>query len=421
MKHHSFQITLFVACLMATFAADRIARASDHADPIIVRFLGRPESNLTGLFAFEAKDKLVVALCARPGLADTLVDLKPLTFNIHIDTDSRISFHKKQLDDEGRTYRYGGWIHEPDNISEDLSIQFRFDSFRKNPFEKVRFGDAISITPKLKTSFDDNRKKKQAFEQQLRTWVGLRDDPFILHGFSTTNVVAMVVEIPFEFLGDNREILIWGTAEKYGKPIDHVGRTLRTMLPRFDFLNTLHPKDHVKAIRERHEAPGVAQDLMRYFAGPFFGIRHYDFEPDVVVFSQARWHAHAADRKKKPNEIDINDYDMVAFPNGRRLTDDVALLMRDRGDALLYEVSTAEAHADHKLRPTQNGSDYLSEFPYLAPPNENPTVPEMPHLRWRTIFVLALVGLAVLSFFALPWILYWRARKKIRRLESASA
>lgn len=384
--------------------------ASDHADPISVRLFGRAESNLTGLFVFEQNEKLVLVLAARPGLTNSEVDLSQLSFQIHVDIDSRISYATLPKNDEGRTFRYGGWVRDPENISEDLTLEFRFPHAEKqNPFSAVDAGDPIYVYPIVRT----NHPKLDAtkIESSLRSWVGLRDDPFILHGFSKTNVLAMVVEIPYEVLGDCDDFLVWGSSQSSGKQVDHVGRSLRTMLPRFDFLNQLHPKDHVNAIKRKHESPDVVSDLMSTFGSPFFGIRHYDFEPDVVIFSRKRWLDTSGSMP-----VGINDYSISSFPNGRRLTDDVAFLMCERGDCLLFEISTADAHADHEVRPAKNGKDFLDEFPYLAAPNDSPPAPEVPRLRSRTKIILGLSVALVFAIFALPWWLLLRSTRKLRRV-----
>jgi hypothetical protein len=399
-----------LAISLALFAFDGKATfASDHADPIRLRFFGQPESNLTGLFAFEHKGKLVLALCARPGLADKNVDVSKLTFRIHIDTDIPIHFSNRTTDDEGRTFRYGGYVTHPENIKEDLSIEFRFEDLgKKNPFFSAGFGAPIHINPRVTTA-TDTKIDKAAIQKAMSSWVGLRDDPFILHGFSKTNVIGMVVELPFKALNTSGNFLIWGTCHQNGKQVDHVGRSLRTMLPRFDFLNKLHPSQHVNAIRAKHEKPDVVQDLMSTIASPFFGIRHYDFEPDVMYFSRNRWQ-----EQNGTDSPNINDYTSVAFPNGRRLTDDVALLMCQRGDCLLFEVSTAEAHADDEVRPTTNGpKQFLDRLPYLAAPHREPEVQEVPALKTRTKIILSIAAVSVFGVVVLPWWLLSRTRKKL--------
>jgi hypothetical protein len=169
------------------------------------------------------------------------------------------------------------------------------------------------------------------------------------------------------------------------------------MLPRFDFLNTLPPHEHVEAIRQRHLAPGVIQDVLRTFLEPLFGIRHYDFEPDVMILS-------------------VRDETPTRYPNGRLLKDDVAKLTCVQGDCLLYEVSLAEAHAAHQPRPTTNNKPFLDEFPYLAEPNPESTPAPGAALRRRTKIILAAIGLSILAFILLPWFLWWKCRRKLSRL-----
>lgn len=406
------------ALVLVVVCATDSVMGSDHADPIMVRFVGRPESNLTGLFGFEQNDKLVIALCARPGLAENSPSLFPHNFAIHIDCDSDVSYSDDKEEDEGRTFRYGGYVSEPDKIKEDITFHFRFDVYKtNNPFESVKPGKTISLTPEI--SITTNTVKRKVVTDNIRTWVGLRDDPFILHGFSTTNVVAMVVEIPFEAFGKQEDLLIWGTSSRHSKQIDHIGRSLRTMLPRFDFLNGLHPSKHVAEIKRRHENPDVMQDLMTFAISPLFAIRHYDFEPDVMIFCRKRWQKKLLNEDGVASDVDINNYEVVAFPNGRRLTDDVAKLMCDRGDCLLFEVSTAEAHADGEPRPDKNGTPFVNEFPYIAQPNKNPLAAEMPTLRLRTKIIVGSLILGAVGLFLLPWFLYLRARRKRLLLQNA--
>jgi hypothetical protein len=132
--------------------------------------------------------------------------------------------------------------------------------------------------------------------------------------FFGTNVIAVVASIPFEcFPGGQKDWLIWATSERHGAQIDHVGRSQRTQLPRFDFLNTLHPSKHVDAIRKRKADPGLIQDAAstKLRLGILFAFRPYDEHPDVMIYSKRA---------------------EVGYPNGRHLEDDVALLTCQQGD-----------------------------------------------------------------------------------------
>jgi len=57
------------------------------------------------------------------------------------------------------------------------------------------------------------------------------------------------------FPGNPTHWLVWATSSRDGKQIDHVGRSLRTQNPRFELLNTLHPREHVAAIEAEIQKP----------------------------------------------------------------------------------------------------------------------------------------------------------------------
>ena len=202
-----------------------------------------------------------------------------------------------------------------------------------------------------------------------------------------------------------RTVLLWASSHRLNRQIDHVGRSLRTMLPRFEQLNTLHPAEHVSYLRRRHAAPGVVDDVLNYFASSIFGLRHYDFEPDVMIC-----------RLQLDDRGEIRP---VKYPNGRNLEDDVALICCEQGDCLLYEVSLAEAHAAHQPRPTTNGEgrDFLTQFPYLLDANPDPQPLPPPRLRERTWLILGSSSLAILAFILWPWLLWWRIRRRLIELE----
>jgi hypothetical protein len=136
----------------------------------------------------------------------------------------------------------------------------------------------------------------------------------------------MVLSIPFSsFPKDQRDWILWGTSTriKDGIQIDHVGRSNRSQQGRFDFLNTLPPSQHVAAIKAHNQTRmRIETTLMEYWPPlvnayqPLFKIRPYDDFPDVMIYT--------------------NQYP-IGFPNGRKLTDDVAALTCDQGDCALVE------------------------------------------------------------------------------------
>jgi hypothetical protein len=186
-----------------------------------------------------------------------------------------------------------------------------------------------------------------------------------------------------------------------GVQIDHVGRSQRTQLPRFDFLNTVHPRDHVRAIVEQRDRPGVKDDFLRTYIPPPFNIRPYDLQPDVMFFTRTR----------EPK-----------YPNGRQLEDDVAALTCQQGDCQLFELSQSHAKSASFPggRPTKNDKEFSATFPYLADPWPDSTPSKPPELTARTQMILIAAGvgaaLFVLGFLALYLWTYFRLRRVSREL-----
>jgi hypothetical protein len=245
---------------------------------------------------------------------------------------------------------------------------------------------------------------------QIQIWSGIADDPFIFHRFNQTNCIATVIRIPFStFPKGQLDYLVWSTSHQFDRQIDHVGRSLRTMLPRFETLNTRHPSEHVSVLRQRHERPGPITDFAAVFVSPLFGLRHYDFEPDVMIFTRRK-------------DIVLNDMPYGnGYPNGRKLEDDVAELCCAQGDCLLYEVSLADAHADGLARPVSHPEGFDDRFPYLLEPLDE-TVPFVePSLKKRTLLILITVALLAVAIFLLPWFLYFKLRRQHLRLKSVAS
>ena len=115
-------------------------------------------------------------------------------------------------------------------------------------------------------------------------------------------------------------ILLWATTHDGKRQIDHVGRSLRTQLPRFGYLNDKPPSEHVRAITKVHAEPTIMQAFFGSVVSPLFAHRHYDSVPDVMVY---------------------NLREPAMFPNGRALTDDVAQTLAAAGETLLLELAHA--------------------------------------------------------------------------------
>jgi hypothetical protein len=302
--------------------------SSDHADPVILEVL---ESGITDLYAFPEGDQLIVMLNVRRALtAPPPYQLEPFEYAIYMDVHSEVTF-----DNPAEKARYGGTIKKPDAIKEDVTIKIR-----------------------LKNDATLNSVKYDGLQNpdRIKLVTGVFDDPFIFPRFFRRNTIAMILSIPFSSFPnkDGMDWILWGTSTrlKDGVQIDHVGRSNRTQVGRFEFLNTLHPSRHVAAIKEHNETrERIEKFLMECFPPlvnafqPLFKIRPYDYFPDVMIYT----------KRDKPR-----------FPNGRKLEDDVALLTCMEGDCPLVESSYIDSAKWQ--RDTSNDKPFLKEFPYLAAP-----------------------------------------------------
>ncbi|WP_026608575.1 DUF4331 family protein [Methylocapsa acidiphila] len=310
--------------------ASSSSRASDHADPMWLPE-DEQEANITGLFFFPDGDQMVAILDVRRSLTGPPpYNLEPFEYNINMDLHSKVTF-----DNAEDVARYGGSIPSPEMISPDVTIRFRLNN--------------------------DTSVKEQSFKglkdpEKIRVYTGVRDDPFIFPKFFKVNVITMVLSIPKSSFPDNQQNwLLWATTNRVngGEQIDHVGRSNRTQLGRFDFLNTIPPNEQVAAIKDRSKSRAMIQDFLKNWAPPLanlnqlsgFLIRHYDYVPDVMVYTNQR-----------PS----------GFPNGRRLEDDVSYLTCQQGDCPLQENSFIDSN--QWPRATVNDKPLLKEFPYLAEP-----------------------------------------------------
>jgi hypothetical protein len=313
----------FLGLVLLLFPA--AIKSSDHADPINLEVL---ESGITDLFAFPDGDQMILILNTRRALtAPPPYQLEPFEFAIFMDLHTQVT-----VDNAEERARYGGSIANPEGIKPDVTIKIR-----------------------LKNDVTLNSIQYQGLENTngIKLFTGVRDDPFIFPRFFKRNTIAMVLSIPFSaFPPDQRDWILWATSTrlKDGVQIDHVGRSNRSQQGRFDFLNTLPPSQHVAAIKAHNQTRvRIEKSLMEYLPPlvngfqPLFKIRSYDYFPDVMIYT-----------KQYP----------IGFPNGRMLTDDVALLTCEQGDCPLVESSYIDS--PQWPRATVNDKPFLKEFPYLA-------------------------------------------------------
>jgi hypothetical protein len=454
MSHMRILVTFVIAGALILLTS--IGRASDHADPIDPLNLQRLEGGITDLFVFpvlkddspahpwvgnatiplngsladtarspltpgeqQEIDAIVVILCVRRALTDrgTLM-LEPYTYRVHIDTNHPVTFAMSDDAalttgeggtpgyDDGHTHgpnpadgrptpheaflRYGGMIEQPEKIQEEIIIEFKLT-------------DSAAFKAGFPKYLNPSGRALQGWSSRNITEAsGVFDDPFIFPAFFGTNVVAMAVRIPMTaFRDSSRDFLIWATSHEGSQQIDHQGRSLRTQNPRFELLNTLHPKDHVKAIIANHTDPGLLVDIaLRLNFAQTFAYRKWDFTPDVMVYTT-----------RYP----------VGFPNGRLLTDDVAALLAQWGDTLLFELSHQHNQAEW---PRQNKNDlgsFNSSFPYLLSPHAEKGQAPAPRLSMASIWKLIGITVLLASLLVIENIIVARlwCRWKVRRARRA--
>jgi len=201
---------------------------------------------------------------------------------------------KVRFNDPHDLMEFGGTIMSPKKIKEDIVFEITFDE---------------DGSPLLRLEGLSRKAKRD-----IKFFAGLRDDPFIRGPRIGRNVAAIVIELPLSFvLEEHTTLLIWATSqipEISGPIADLAGRALRSQFAENLALNTMPPRDHAAIL-------GV--------------------NPDVIIYDITR---------------------PAAFPNGRKLTDDVVDLVGD--PRVLINDSPF---------PSKNDVPFLPWFPYLAPPH----------------------------------------------------
>lgn len=408
--------------------------ASDHADPLVLNPLNPPrerEPRITDLHVFLDRDadptlpearELILCLSVFPSLPALERDesvppaapgvtlplpaqsgeasakaryrypafrLEDYRYSICLDLHPRLDYGHA-----GDRARYGGTVLAPEDIVPELVLQFALGndaSLQPQGFRLTGLAAGYVVINGRDVGLPPGNQRP------IRIQTGVFDDPFIFPRFFRTNVIAIVVSIPLDrFAPQQREFLAWATTTRNGRQIDHVGRSQRTQLPRFDGLNTLPPSRHVAEINRRHTEPTLMEDGMRTFLSPLFARRPYDAMPDVLIFDRSR---------------------PARFPNGRRLDDDVAAIIQQSGDTQLWEAS----YTDDPRYPRQTVNDkrFGRTFPYLATPWTQDEVRADPrpftlgratldNRSWRLLWLLESLAIAGLTSVLL-WL--WRPAK----------
>jgi hypothetical protein len=360
-------------------------RASDHADPLN---LTDPNANITGLFIFPKDDQYVLIFNVRKSLTNAKpYNLGAYEYVVNIDLTTPVTFDSA----EDRA-RYGGTIPIPDKLHPDVVI-------------KVRLQDDTSLKSIEYTGLKNT--------DRIRTFTGVRDDPFIFPRFFKKNVISMVMSIPKSSFPDGQQdFILWGATYASGKLSDRVGRSVRSQLPRFPLLNFYDPKDQVgKLTKAKDFLDGVANFLntkkewwSQAIAGLLeftFQFRKYDLAPDVMIFTT----------RFPPG-----------YPNGRQLADDVNAITCTTGDCLLQELSFVEGGWP---RAVVNDKPFLPDFPYVAEPFPDSPEKVITDSIWPyvlpalIVFAVLIWGLVEIVWRGLRWL--WRRLSRKFAREPASA
>lgn len=374
----------FVALLVLPFLffAPAALRASDHADPALPSELDPSlvrEPNITGLFVFPKDDQLVLVFNVYRSLTIAPpYDLEDYEFVVYLDLHSKIDYSNPDIN-----ARYGGHVVHPEGIAPDVTINIQLSN------QATLAGKQV-----------EGLKNPEA----IRWYAGVRDDPFIFTPFFEKNVIAMVMSIPLSsFPEGQQDWVLWGITRKKGSDeiLDHVGRGLRTQLPRFGPINTLPPSKHVAKLDKLAHAGMTVDKLIMEYLAPLTNLwdyllaqRYYDMEPDVCIYTS-----------RFPPK----------YPNGRRLEDDIAGIACDFGDCILVELSISGDPKKKLPRPTVNDKELPAEFPYLAEPWPDKEPPPVKRRLLSPQAILILLGLLLL----LNFYLLWRGWRCCRRLKAA--
>ncbi|MGE7368560.1 hypothetical protein ACQKKX_05740 [Neorhizobium sp. NPDC001467] len=335
----------------------RTSSASDHADPTHLR---GPETNITDLFFFPNGDRMILIFNVRRALSSPPpYELQPYAYEIHFDFSTPVDFT-----DAGDRARYGGTIAQPAALHADATVS-------------IRLNDNAGLAQIEYRGLNDT--------DQIATFFGVRDDPFNFPRFFGVNAISMALDLPRSaFPVGQQDFILWGTTERDGQKVDHVGRSIRTQLPRFGFLNTVEPKDQVGALMEQADKTSRLYNFLKgnreWWSAAIaelmettFLIRKYDAQPDVMIYS---------------------DRFPSGYPNGRRIDDDVVAQTCSFGDCLLQDIAFIEGGFP---RATHNDKPFLPQFPFLAEPWPDKQPPAPPS---RSLTPYLVVGAIVLILLA---------------------
>lgn len=206
----------------------------------------------------------------------------------------------------------------------------------------------------------------------VKTFSGLRDDPFIRIPQNGKNIAAMAVELPQSLFTHGRQkvLISWGASgfdTVDGASADVAGRSFGSMFPPENgIINKLHPSQHVAAL-EAAQAAGVAGTLQ--CQTPY----QLDANGNTIATVPALRKDCADESQRMLKAADVAIFDTTKpqhFPNGRELADDQVDLIAPydaRVNTLLINPANGE-NTGGRTSPTANDVPHSATFPYLGLP-----------------------------------------------------
>lgn len=355
----SFRVHLDLDSEVTHYDANKLPDGRDYAQTLkeLDELIAKTQTERDAALASQQK-------APDPAVAAALMELESALASARMERARMID--KRQYDSRMEAL-YGGVVVAPHAIAEEALLDFRLKLVKEDKITSVQLDKVVingitgrtnqiagnRVRVKDLSAAPDSAPAGAWRADAINVQTGIFDDPFVFPRFFRGNVIGVVASIPLTQLrlpdggpADHRTILLWATTHADdGKQVDHVGRSLRTQLPRFGHLNELHPSQHVASILRRHSHPTLLENSLSTFIAPLEAHRFYDAAPDVMIYDLRR---------------------PAVFPNGRWLEDDVAKTLADAGETLLYELSLLESR--QFPRATTNDKPFKTTFPYLADP-----------------------------------------------------
>jgi Domain of unknown function (DUF4331) len=317
---------------------------SNHFSAAMLKFPGDDARlDLTDLFVFESPQS--------PGTTVLIIDVNPFMTGADLHPDAVYRINIDNDGDAQADVAFSFVYSESEGGTQTATVHHATGDQAR---EREPLGEVlIEGTP---VGFDAMAKPVQA--GPCRVFIGVRSDPFFADGggafhdfqftgddtFAGKNILTTALEVPNDMLGSGAQMAVWGTVSVRRDgvlvQVDRIGNP--SFNPFFvdelkNQFNAAHPADDVASYLEpwstllesRGYAPSEARDTVLTVL------------PDVLHYDRTR-PAH--------------------YPNGRVLTDDVYDM---RMAFLTHGRVTSDGVGPHE--------DYLTEFPYLGPPNAQPS------------------------------------------------